>query len=516
MSLNKQKKYQEENFVIKNKQNKEPIYIMTLELEKGNPERIEIYPDSNPEYLATYFCKKHNLDYNGLEYLKQKIKDILKQYIKTKENKLSSNINNNIENKENIVNNSTKINNNKSKPKINNNIKEKQYKDNKTENKYNNRIKKKIKQIENINKINNISNTISNNNIKKHNSFKNKEDKKESLEIKPQIKISPSKVIKNKRNNKYQKRNNSKLYTNKTKDNICSRILNIYENKFSFHPKINQNYKTDLTFAERQTFYKDLYIKRRKELNKFYLNKKDKNGQILFKPNLISKNFNSENKYEEEIFQKKSQIYKKYDLNKEKLTKKNNNNFQENNEVKNTKKINDKIFSENKIRAFNNLFNDLDSDQDGIISGINININKIPKNIINIIQPLLIELKEDNQTLNKDEFLIAIDKLFEDISFIEKREIINKYKNIFRKNKSLDLKNKYFRTNDNTNKLANNYYNKIMKLFDSISNKTSKTTKNSSTTKNKIEFNLGGNYKINNFDNNISDCTFNNYIKSLN
>ena len=151
MSLNKQKKYQEENFVIKNKQNKEPIYIMTLELEKGNPERIEIYPDSNPEYLATYFCKKHNLDYNGLEYLKQKIKDILKQYIKTKENKSLNN--NNIENKENIVNNSTKINNNKSKPKINNNIKEKQYKDNKTENKYNNRIKKKIKQIENINKI---------------------------------------------------------------------------------------------------------------------------------------------------------------------------------------------------------------------------------------------------------------------------------------------------------------------------------------------------------------------------
>ena len=80
----------------------------------------------------------------------------------------------------------------------------------------------------------------------------------------------------------------------------------------------------------------------------------------------------------------------------------------------------------------------------------------------------------------------------------------------------MDLKNKYFRTNDNTNKLANNYYNKIMKLFDSISNKTSKTTKNNSTTKNKIEFNLGGNYKINNFDNNISDCTFNNYIKSLN
>ena len=292
MSLNKLKNYQEENFVIKNIPKHEPIYIMTLELEKGNPEKIEIYPDSNPEYLATYFCKKHNLDYNGLDYLKQKIRNVLKLNIK--ENKTSNNnYNNDIQNKENIVNNSTKRNNNKSKPRINNNIKEKQYKNIKTENKYNNRIKKKIKLIENINKINNKKNTISNNNnknnIKKYNSFKDKEDKKNEKELfdtKPEIKKSPSKSIKNKRNNKFQKIYNSKIYDNKTKDNICSKILNIYENKFSFHPTINQNYKTDLTFAERQTFYKNLYIKRKKELNKFYSNKKkDVNGQLFFKPN---------------------------------------------------------------------------------------------------------------------------------------------------------------------------------------------------------------------------------------
>ena len=54
MSLNNRNK----NKVIKEKTKKEPIYIMSFEFEKGNPEKIEIYSDSNPESLANYFCKK--------------------------------------------------------------------------------------------------------------------------------------------------------------------------------------------------------------------------------------------------------------------------------------------------------------------------------------------------------------------------------------------------------------------------------------------------------------------------
>jgi hypothetical protein len=171
------------------------------------------------------------------------------------------------------------------------------------------------------------------------------------------------------------------------------------------------------------------------------------------------------------------------------------------------KNINNKIFSKNKIRAFNNLFNALDSDGDGIISGINININSIPKNIINIIQPLLIELKEENQTLDGNEFIIAMNKLFEDISLIQKREIINKYKTIYRNNKSFDLSNSYkinFFVNNNTDKLANNHYNKIVQFL---------TNKNCQKNKIKINLNKSNNIDINN---NISKYTFNNYIKNLN
>ena len=500
----------EQNKIIKEKPKKQPIYIMTLELEKGNPEKIEIYPDSNPDYLATYFCKKHNLDYNGLFYLKQKISNLLKQ--NEKNNKENMNNNNNIHT---ISKNQCS----KSKQKISRNFDEIHYKDNKTENINNNRIKKKIHQIENIHKNNNnkIKEDINNNinKLKKYQSLKKPQIKKiENEEEKVQelfpIKTENNKKRKNKSNDKYQKILISKSYKDISKENnICSRISKDYEKKFSFHPNINENYKTDLTFEERQKFFKNLYIKRKNELNKFYSNqKKDENGHLFFRPNLITKNYKIiKNNFEEDIFQKNYQIYKKYDLNREELTKKYYKNYPENNKNNKMKNINNKIFSKNKIRAFNNLFNALDSDGDGIISGINININSIPKNIINIIQPLLIELKEENQTLNKNEFIIAMNKLFEDISLIQKREIINKYKTIYRNNKSFDLSNSYkinFFVNNNTDKLANNHYNKIVQFL---------TNKNCQKNKIKINLNKSNNIDINN---NISKYTFNNYIKNLN
>lgn len=500
----------EQNKIIKEKPKKQPIYIMTLELEKGNPEKIEIYPDSNPDYLATYFCKKHNLDYNGLFYLKQKISNLLKQ--NEKNNKENMNNNNNIHT---ISKNQCS----KSKQKISRNFDEIHYKDNKTENINNNRIKKKIHQIENIhiNNNNKIKEDINNNinKLKKYQSLKKPQiNKIENEEEKVQelfpIKTENNKKRKNKSNDKYQKILISKSYKDISKENnICSRISKDYEKKFSFHPNINENYKTDLTFEERQKFFKNLYIKRKNELNKFYSNqKKGENGHLFFRPNLITKNYKIiKNNFEEDIFQKNYQIYKKYDLNREELTKKYYKNFSENNKNNKMKNINNKIFSKNKIRAFNNLFNALDSDGDGIISGINININSIPKNIINIIQPLLIELKEENQTLNKNEFIIAMNKLFEDISLIQKGEIINKYKTIYRNNKSFDLSNSYkinFFVNNNTDKLANNHYNKIVQFL---------TNKNCQKNKIKINLNKSNNIDINN---NISKYTFNNYIKNLN
>lgn len=54
----------------------DPLYVMTVELEKGKSESIRIYSDSKPEELAYEFCKKNNLDFVSLEYLTNQIKSL--------------------------------------------------------------------------------------------------------------------------------------------------------------------------------------------------------------------------------------------------------------------------------------------------------------------------------------------------------------------------------------------------------------------------------------------------------
>ena len=64
----------------KNEENEieeEPIYVMTVELEKGKSESIKIYSNSKPEELAFSFCKKYNLDFSSLSYLSTQIKSLI-------------------------------------------------------------------------------------------------------------------------------------------------------------------------------------------------------------------------------------------------------------------------------------------------------------------------------------------------------------------------------------------------------------------------------------------------------
>ena len=54
----------------------EPIYVMTLALEQGKSEKIEIYENSDPAQLAYNFCSKNNLDFTALDYLKEQITNL--------------------------------------------------------------------------------------------------------------------------------------------------------------------------------------------------------------------------------------------------------------------------------------------------------------------------------------------------------------------------------------------------------------------------------------------------------
>ena len=78
---NFQNQTQKKNFTfMKNKKTEEPIYVMTVELEKGKNESIKIFPSSKPEELAYEFCKNHNLDFSSLSYLTEEISNLFKKF----------------------------------------------------------------------------------------------------------------------------------------------------------------------------------------------------------------------------------------------------------------------------------------------------------------------------------------------------------------------------------------------------------------------------------------------------
>ena len=308
-------------------------------------------------------------------------------------------------------------------------------------------------------------------------------------------------------------------------------ILNNEEEKYDFKPKINNNYKTDLNFEQRQKIFNNLYKRKNEEMKKYYINNKyDEKGHELFKPKLISKQIKLEKNTD--IFNKNYSYYIKYNNNKEQLMKKiykseieqNNKNFCNKN---NTNKIMDELY--NKI--FKKLFNELDSDHDDLITSLTINLNGISKSIIKILEPILKELKEDEQTLNCEEFILVMKRLFEDTPMLEKQKLINyyqtklKFENNFNNNKQLKInKTPYHSTN-----LSSYYCNNINNAKNNYSTKSINTNEqNEFNIENINEENNESNYSDKNDkenENDISDIssgldviskyTFNNYLKQI-
>lgn len=64
--------------------NQEPIYIMTLELEKGMSTNIHIYQDSNSEQLASDFCEEYGLPEDSYRFLKEEIENLMINYFAVK------------------------------------------------------------------------------------------------------------------------------------------------------------------------------------------------------------------------------------------------------------------------------------------------------------------------------------------------------------------------------------------------------------------------------------------------
>ena len=323
----------------------------------------------------------------------------------------------------------------------------------------------------------------------------------------------------------------------KRNKNVHSKYMNknnliLNEEKYEFKPKINNNYKTDLNFQQRQTMYMNLYKKKNEEMKKYFIDTKyDEKGHELFKPKLISRQIQTEKNID--VFNKNYSYYKKYNLNKNRLEKKYYNNDQYLN-GKNicSKQHTNKIMNDLYSKIFKSLFNELDSDHDDFITSLTINLNEIPKYILNIIEPILKELKEDEQTLNCEEFILVMKKLFEDTSMLEKQKLINYYqnKNKFGNNNSYNNMTKRNKTpyHFNLNSYYKNYGSKINNNNNQSESKISSSKLNGSNKEDEDHENNNDNFCIECRESHISDMTekkngfdaitrytFNNYLKQI-
>ena len=111
----------------------------------------------------------------------------------------------------------------------------------------------------------------------------------------------------------------------------------------------------------------------------------------------------------------------------------------------NTCKSSNELMYNNKMKAFKKIFSLLDSDGDGIISSININIKKLPCNINNIIKPIIDWIYNEQEMINEDDFVSIMEQFYTYLSFEHKREVI-----------AVNKQNELGYNNNNVKKINNN------------------------------------------------------------
>jgi len=164
----------------------------------------------------------------------------------------------------------------------------------------------------------------------------------------------------------------------------------------------------------------------------------------------------------------------------------------------------DFIYNKIKKDVFSKIFKILDYDYDEVITGDNIFIGfkKLDDDLKKIIEPLAIQLRDENETLIESEFIRAMEDLYELSNYNDKRVLIDFYKKI--KNKSLNqiLYERSKSQVSNYNKDKYNYRgknNEEEKYFDEhLSWNTIEDNSLSYNKKNKKNTNSNSRKKINN------------------
>ncbi len=76
------------------------------------------------------------------------------------------------------------------------------------------------------------------------------------------------------------------------------------------------------------------------------------------------------------------------------------------------------MYKEMKKNAFRYIFTLMDSDEDGLISACKINILGLHVDVLQMLAPLLCEMEDVQVELDEEEFVEAIERLFNVIFFL--------------------------------------------------------------------------------------------------
>ena len=334
----------------------------------------------------------------------------------------------------------------------------------------NKRKEKKIIQDENGNNINYGEYMYNRDKNFRKNHLDQMEEIKKQIEDEEVESCSFKPKVNTEYNNKLSENQTSmaQSYKRQLSKSKLERLEKEYNQKYPFKPSINDNYKTDLSFKERQQFFSNLYKQRHQELcNLLNNNKEDENGKPMFRPTLVSKQLNTFNKgnnnnYNLDVYTRNYTIAKQEEDKRDTLYNKYYRNKKENAiPIENSKRKNKRIMDKIHKSVFDTIFRELDSDQDGLISPIHINTERLPNQIATIIEPLINELKDDNQTLSNEDFIHAMNSLYNDLTIVDKHTLINTYRNTRKQTAGASKnKNEENKGNNNTSKLEQNKKNR--------------------------------------------------------
>ena len=206
-----------------------------------------------------------------------------------------------------------------------------------------------------------------------------------------------------------------------------------YVKNYSFHPKINSMSSfpiTNISFNERLKLYssrsKDIMSKLQKSIEKQKKLDESFNPKINTEKNQIilkKERKTIENSFNKNFKHKQLRIYEKKYIKRAKLLT--DKNLEEQNRTDGIlqKKDYNNITNIRKENCFKIIFKLLGNGKEKI-SYKTINIKNIPKDIKNILEPILTELNNSNETLIESEFIFICEKLYDSLKYEQKEKLL--------------------------------------------------------------------------------------------